>query len=711
MASTSRAKYQDICQRLRQNLRNNSKFKSALLDLHLALHDEEDITHPAPKEAYDSVVKIYEEGKYKGLKCLHLFYYVMADAHYKFAQDSKTNEAFSKAKEMFSKSVQAGGWKFSDEDRDVFFANQIAVFYSESCSTIEDRELFLRDVDKMVKSCLNAKGPSACICHFYKGMTLWKQSKSDEALTSFRTSLKMTANTPVAKLSQYLGQHQIYTQIGRCHYDMTNYKLAIANFDKVIANYDPNDDKSLKAGLISMYQRGLSLRKLNKFDEAFSALESFVNFMETNRLATELKQTEEFQMYLTVARKLISELVVELRRPEEMSTALKLKNEPDRLDRFSDADQAYTEGDKFFKKNRFAKALKAFQKCLDIKLEIFHGVLPSIDFRQIHAYLGFSCANLEMHQDAIEHFTLAEDCLRKSSTLNKDKSMLISVRNELALAYGKLNYDQESLHFLKKVADLSAVNMNDTLAETYYNIARLLWRMRHYDEALKSYHKYLRIDKSEENCAHKSLACMAKCYLKVGKNKKALECVDRGLKYIQSRPNLQDWVHIFKQLKGRCLLAMDKPNEALNYLTEAKTESENWTLAQFKKDKTFEINPEVIEVIQKSLPFVVNVMHQVMCKKKLYGNSHPDLNETFHRFCSDETDLKIINEAFTFDNESDQELTRCFLDFFGSKIKNEQITSRFLSRHRNSIKRFHNSALISDFFRHAPTKNFDRNKH
>ena len=100
-----------------------------------------------------------------------------------------------------------------------------------------------------------------------------------------------------------------------------------------------------------------------------------------------------------------------------------------------------------------------------------------------------------------------------------------------------------------------------------------------------------------------------------------------------------------------------------------------------------------------------------MCKKKLHGDTnHPDFNETFQRFCTDETDLKLLNDAFTFDNESDQELTRCYLDFFGSNIKDEQITSRFLSQHRNSIKLFHNSALISDFFRHAPTKNIYRNK-
>ena len=709
MASSSRKKYPDISQRLRHNLRNNSKFKSALLDLHLALHDEEDITQPVPKEAYDNIVKIYEEGKHKGLKCLALFYYVIADAHYKYAQDSNTNEAFSKAKEMFSKSVQAG-WKFSDEDKDVFFANQIAVFYSESCSTVEDRELFLRDVDKMIKSCNYAKGPSACICHFYKGMNLWKQSKPDEALTSFRISLKMTANTPIAKLSQYLGQHQIYTQIGRCHHDMTHYKLAISMFDKVIANYDQNDDKSLKEGLVAMYQRGLSLKMLGKLDEAYTALESFINFMETNRLATELRQTSEFEMYLTMARNLSSSLQLELRLPEKISTELKLKNEPDRLDRLSDATKVYTEGLRFYEKDRFAKALEAFQKCLEIKLEIFHGRLPSIDFRQIHSILGKTCAKLEMHQDAIEHLTMAEDCFHKSSTLSADKVLLISATKDLAIIYGKLNYDQESLHFWKKSADLSLVNMNDNLGMSYYNIARLLFRMRHYNESLKAYHKFLRTEKSEEleTVTHKSLTCMAKCYLKVAKYKKALECVDRGLKYIQVRPSLQYWVHNFKDLKGRCLLAMDKPREALNHLTEAKFESENWILAQFKKDKQLEISREAI---QKSLPICRIAMYQFMCKKKLHGDTnHPDFNETFQRFCTDETDLKLLNDAFTFDNESDQELTRCYLDFFGSNIKNEQITSRFLSQHRNSIKLFHNSALISDFFRHAPTKNIYRNK-
>ena len=93
--------------------------------------------------------------------------------------------------------------------------------------------------------------------------------------------------------------------------------------------------------------------------------------------------------------------------------------------------------------------------------------------------------------------------------------------------------------------------MNDNLGMSYYNIARLLFRMRHYNESLKAYHKFLRTEKSEEleTVTHKSLTCMAKCYLKVAKYKKALECVDRGLKYIQVRPSLQYWVHNFKDLK------------------------------------------------------------------------------------------------------------------------------------------------------------------
>ena len=158
MPPSSKAKYQDICQRLRHNLRNNSKFKSAVLDLNEAFHDEPDITQPDPKEAYDNIVKIYEEGKYKGLKCLALFYYIIGDAHHQYAQDSNITETYSQARDMFSKSVQAG-WKFSDEDDDVFFANQIALCYSKSCSTTEDREIFLRDVDKMINSCNYAKGP------------------------------------------------------------------------------------------------------------------------------------------------------------------------------------------------------------------------------------------------------------------------------------------------------------------------------------------------------------------------------------------------------------------------------------------------------------------------------------------------------------------------------------------------------------------------
>ena len=606
---------------------------------------------------------------------------------------------------MFSKSVQAG-WKFSDEDKDVFFANQIAVFYSESCSTFEDRAIFLRDIDKMIKSCTYAKGPSATICHYYKGITLWKHSKPDEALTSFRTSLKLTANTPVSKLKEYLGQHQIFTQIGMCHHDMKNYKLAIGFFDKVIAHYNQNDSKSLKEGLRAMYQRGLSLKMMGKLDEASTALESFINFMETNRLAAELRHTSEFQNYVMIAEEVSSRLLGTLRRTQKMSSVMKLKNEPERLARFNEANQVYSKGLKLYEKDRFLPALEAFKKCHEIKLEVFKGVLPRTDFEQIHTILGMAFDKLEMHQEAIEHFTMTEDCMRrkKDHVLNDDKAILCTTTSKLAGSYDKLNYYPESLHFWQKAAELSMVNMNDGLAKAYFNIARISFRMHEYEDALKAFHKYLRCDKSEEILAHQCLICMAKCYLKIGKYKKSLECVERGFKYLHSHPDLRDFGHIFKDLKGRCLLEMDKPEEALNHLREANAESVKIMLDQYNADKDNQFHIDS-EILQNSAPFIRNKLYQVKCLRKidpLYN--HPDFLQLFKNFCTCEVNLKIISDAFTFEGESDQELTRGFLDFFVHFVMNEQLPLRFLSKNRNGVKRFHNSALISDYFRHISTK-------
>ena len=86
------------------------------------------------KEAYENLVQIYQEGKHKGLKCLYLFYYTLADAHYQYAQDSNTNEAFSKAKEMFKQKCSSGRLE-------IFWWRQRCVFcQSDRC--LLQRKLF-----------------------------------------------------------------------------------------------------------------------------------------------------------------------------------------------------------------------------------------------------------------------------------------------------------------------------------------------------------------------------------------------------------------------------------------------------------------------------------------------------------------------------------------------------------------------------------------
>ena len=696
---TSRKKYQEIFLRLKQNVRNNSRFKASVEEIHIALHDEPNITDPVPREAYEHLIQFCQEGKYKGLKCLNFLYYVVADAHYQFAEYSKNPGMLWKVKEMYSKSIQSG-WKFSDDSRDVLFVNQICLYYSEtSKDTFEDREMFLRDVKKMITSCSYAKGPAACICYFYQGLILWHHKKPDAALTSFRTSLKLIDNH-LEDVEEYLIQHRIMNYIGLCHQDMHNHRLAVTVLDKIIAQYDQNNPNSLKEGLKAMYQRSLSEKVLGNIDKANSTLLAFINFLETNKLASHLKRTEEFQQYLSVAKDITDGLQNELaiavkRNVEKKLCGLDLK-------KYFITKELGSKAFEYIDSDKHEDALALFEKIHEVKLDIFKGRLPRYDFREIHTMKAQCFAALGRYQEAIESFTLAQDVLEKDASLHVDKALLRKTTNELALCYQRLGYHPESLHFYKKVKemDMEFGQMNDDLASAHLNIGKVQLQLGKYQESIVSFQMFLQIDKSEKEVSKNVNRCfvgIVKANIKLGQFRKAIEIIERGIRYVKRHKELADWLYVYKDLLGRCLLGTNQVNLALKCFMDAKHLSD--------------------KLITKSAPRLVerhhplncrNALYQLMCKRKLYNADHPDFSEeAFEMFCN--AGLEVITKSFTFDNlfspsnrDSDQELTRHFLGFIRC-FMNER-TSRFpwiyLCKNHNTIKLFHNSALISDYFRH-----------
>ena len=695
---TSKEKYRDIFQRLRQSVRNNSRFKAAVYEIHVALHDEPDITEPVPKEAYDQLIRFYQDGKYKGMKCLDLFYYIIADAHYQYAQYSNTPQMLNKAREMYSKSIQAG-WKFSDDSRDVFFVNQIALYYSEtSKNSTEEREWFLRDVEKMIKSCSYAKGPSACICYFYQGLMWWHHKKPDEALTSFRNSLKLIENTD-EDFEEYLIRHRIMNNIGICHQELNNYRLALKIFDKVIAQYDQNKPNSLKEGLKALYQRSLSEKMLGDVDKANSTLLAFINFLETNKLAAHLKRTEEFQQYLEVAKDITHTLQSEIRIPEKKSVEKKLSG--DNLKKYNVTKGLITTACDFIEQRQFGRALSVLENVHKVKLEIFNERLPRHDFKGIHTLKAFCLMSLEKYQEAIENYTVAQDVLLKeASTLDADKTCLRRTTDCLARCYEKLGYYEESLHFYKQVIELDTGHMNDDAALANMKIGNVQLQLGDYEQALLSFQNFFKIRKSDELSSESEI--INRCYIQIVKtciklamHQKALDYAERGLKYIKGQRNLfADWTYVYKELMGQCWLGLNNPQTALECFTDANYLSDE-ALQMALPSRYI---PSTATVLKCR-----NRMYQVMCKMRIYQNlNHPDLIEIFEQCCL--AGPENINRAFTFNNvfdfaqNSDQEMTRCFLEFMNGCVK--QFPRRF-SEQMEIVRTFRSSALISDFFRHV----------
>ena len=177
-------KYRIFLKTLRQRSKNSSKFNDTLVDLHWHLSNEEDPTSiPEAVEVYDWMKHFYEIDKYKQIRKEPQMFILLADIHYYF-------EEFAKARELYHKGIQSGKCKFDDDDDDIHNTNIVGEFYKQTCETPEQKKVYLRDIDKLIKGCYFPKGAVSCLLHYHKGQALLELSKPDEALTSFRLCLK-----------------------------------------------------------------------------------------------------------------------------------------------------------------------------------------------------------------------------------------------------------------------------------------------------------------------------------------------------------------------------------------------------------------------------------------------------------------------------------------------------------------------------------------
>ena len=647
--STPRATYQRICQRIRHNVkvRNSNKFKVALRELHEKLAAEPNITKLAPKEAYENLIQIYEEGKPKGINCLGFFYCVLACVHKRYALDSNNNETYTKAREMFSKSIQEG-LELSDSIDDVYYAQQIGVFSIHDSLTAEVGIPYVQDLEGMINSCINPKGPCACLGHYYKGMGLVKWKRYHEALPSLQTSLNISSTSnPTIRLSyQYVSTHQINLAIGMVQDQLENHKLAIATFDKIIGNYDKDDENSLREGILAAFHRGNSLWKLRKFKEASKGLESFCNFVQTNQYTME--NFENFEGFYKMAQAILAKM----HHLDDTNRGLMtLQDDPDRQETYAGVSGAFEAGMEHFYKDDYERALVIFEHCLEVKLEVFDGRLPRPDFRNIHIPIGYCYENLNMYQEAIEHLTMAEDSMLKES--NAINGMLHKITEKLAICYGQLNYHQESLHFWKKASGISlegSIQVTDKMATVTYNIGNVLMRLGYHDEALKIFHKYLRMEKSEETSGLQKYLCMekmSKCYMKMHKYKKALECADRCEKFLKNNESDMSWfMPAFKELKGRCLLGLNQHKEAMEYFNQAKdvfqdfkegnsdqffpNQTHHYMLRTFMDQPNCMISKYHVPEHPSGISVIRLVMYQTICIAREMRSDDDEIREQFY---------------------------------------------------------------------------------
>ena len=187
---------------------------------------------------------------------------------------------------------------------------------------------------------------------------------------------------------------------------------------------------------------------------------------------------------------------------------------------------------------------------------------------------------------------------------------------------------------------------------------------------------------------------IAECYRRIGKYKKAIEWIKKGLESIESKEKMDFIRQQYALEYGICLRKLGKPSEGLEKLQLAYELAEETTRQSMRNFDEAAIDKQLEEGSSRN----EIILQQFMCKRLMLDATDPDFNQLFIRFCTSYESLQVLHDAL--DRANDQELTRTFLDFFKSYAKNEYFPLRFLNQNRTKILMFRNSALVTDYFRH-----------
>ena len=224
---------------------------------------------------------------------------------------------------------------------------------------------------------------------------------------------------------------------------------------------------------------------------------------------------------------------------------------------------SYSSGRNFFSNSNYQAAIDSFLISSLLRKKLY--TEKSFEYGIVQNALGITYKNLGDFNKSIEHFLLAESAYK--SEIKNNSLAIARLYNNIGNVYkDKLSFET-ALDYLERAVNI-LINKNDNeqdIADFYYNIAEIHFKLRNYQNALKITEKYYSQAYSDTKLFFLSLK--AAIYQELNQYDKTFASYQEAIKYAEKFYSDSDFNIIFEYLNFTdFLIKSNRFDQAKKYL-------------------------------------------------------------------------------------------------------------------------------------------------
>ncbi len=724
---TSKEEYTNLIQNLKRSKNNAKRFEAAFYEVFGRFRNEIELKmgiNGLPlaelrddlKKSFQWFDKVFDDAlKVHSDLQLALPLILIAKCHWWFHNTPKAAKYYRKS--LYS------GHKYDDSYDSISWISQFGDFFMKISLDDSEERLKLEDM-KALENCLISPHKEAYfLCTYNRAIYLSEvdsiSKNVDEGLTILRLCLKMAPKVDLSKLAHLdIDVNAITFRIGICHRQMKNYLLAIRVFEKIIKQSEnPKDRFVLRLGLKSMFYRGLCLKDLRKNDEAEYALRSFVNYFESDRASRFWFKDDLLMKQLKSDACGTVKDLLDLREKANKEKLKKKKVAREDYEKIKTADDLLENTYKLIcKEENYQGALKMVEEAFALKFEAYKANIPlaeriAIDHRKAECFKG-----INKHEAAIEHYRRIIKCITdKNNQEHYNKALLTKLYLEMVGCYDDLVYNAECLHYTKKYLPLIE-NANPEKCHALWMIGRISMELGLYKQGITYIEKCLKVQVPINYYLTKCYMGLGICQYNSDNLERAMQALQKGLDISYALPRdpvhweNEDFVRLCMHLyMVKSLMKLGRFHDAMESLNTTKKLIERSFGEKVRSQR--HVPDFVLQQLLSDHPtFNATAILKLLCQKASKVKDMSTLDYCLDLVCRITEDQKgVVNRAFyAIGFVDDQELAKDFLSVIREHADNHLTNSVHpIYGNRQAFLRFHNSAHISNFFKHVHKK---RNK-